>query len=229
VELEAYFAGSNKIQVIHVSDNKKIVTLAENASLPEEDLRLIEAIQRGLPISARPYAEIAQSLCMEEADVIARLRSLQDGGVIKRMGVVVRHRQLGYRANGMVVWDIPDDKVDELGLCMGKFEFVTLCYQRPRRLPDWPYNLFCMIHGCDHEAVLHNVAQLEEHCGLHGRNHKVLFSKRCFKQRGAVYRNGRGADSARRHGDGQQMDDLGEEGERVGIVGDIPCKKVLGM
>ena len=213
------------IRVACVSDQKKIVTLDGNNALPEADLRLIESIQHGLPLSARPYEEIAQSLGMQEGDVIARLQSLQDQGVIKRMGVVVRHRQLGYRANGMVVWDIPDDRIDELGSCIGKFEFVTLCYQRPRRMPDWPYNLFCMIHGCDRDAVLHNVAQLEQSCGLQGRDHRVLFSKRCFKQRGAVYRNGRGDNAAVRSGSQQQADADGKESKQSSNI-NVRYKKI---
>jgi len=99
--------------------------------------------------------------------VIAGLAQLQEQGVIKRLGVVVRHHELGYRANAMVVWDIPDDLISALGHCIGKFDFVTLCYQRPRRLPAWRYNLFCMIHGRDRDEVLNLVAQLEEQCGLH--------------------------------------------------------------
>ena len=98
--------------------------------------------------------------------MIAGLAQLQEQGVIKRIGVVVRHHELGYRANAMVVWDIPDDRVSALGHCIGKFDFVTLCYQRPRRLPAWRYNLFCMIHGRDREEVLSLVAQLKEQCGL---------------------------------------------------------------
>ena len=87
----------------------------------------------------------------------------------------------------MVVWDIPDDRLTELGLCLGQFDFVTLCYQRPRRLPDWPYNLFCMIHGLDQAEVRQQVEFVVDHCNLHNIDHDILFSSRCFKQRGASY------------------------------------------
>jgi hypothetical protein len=83
--------------------------------------------------------------------------------------------------------DIPDDRVRELGACLGQFDFVTLCYRRPRRLPDWPYNLFTMIHGRDRAGVEANVAWLIERCGLQGIAHELLFSQRRFKQRGAIY------------------------------------------
>jgi DNA-binding Lrp family transcriptional regulator len=104
-------------------------------------------------------------------------------GDMKRFGVVVRHRKLGYRANGMVVWDIPDARVTEIGHCIGQYSFVTLCYQRPRRLPEWPYNLFSMIHGQDRDAVIEQVEFIVRQCGLRDINHEILFSNRCFKQR----------------------------------------------
>ena len=91
----------------------------------------------------------------------------------------------------MTVWNIPDEKVSELGECMGQFEFVTLCYRRPRRLPDWPYNLFTMVHGRDRDEVLGNIKQMAERCGLASIQYEVLFSKRRFKQRGAIYTAGR--------------------------------------
>ena len=127
------------------------------------------------------------SISFPENEVLERLRMLQDSGVIKRMGVIVRHHELGYRANAMLVWDVPDAEVAALGQCLGRFDFVTLCYRRPRRPPEWPYNLFCMIHGRDRDEVMQNVAMLVEHCGLQHLGHKVLFSRRRFKQRGAVY------------------------------------------
>jgi DNA-binding Lrp family transcriptional regulator len=156
--------------------------------LSGEDLALIEAIQRGLPLVSRPYAAVAEQLGWSEEAVIERVAALQQSGVIKRLGVVVRHRELGYRANAMVVWDVPDEEVSELGRCLSGFEFVTLCYRRPRRLPQWSYNLFCMIHGRDREAVLEKFNLMVESCGLEDIPKAVLFSRRRFKQRGALYR-----------------------------------------
>ena len=162
-------------------------TDSKQTDLAAVDRALIAAVQNGLPLASRPYAEVGRGLGLTEAGVIARLQHLRQQGVIKRMGVVVRHRELGYHANAMVVWDIPDNRVDALGACMGQFEFVSLCYRRPRRLPDWPYNLFCMIHGRDHDAVLDNVRLLAQRCGLEQVRREVLFSRRRFKQRGARY------------------------------------------
>ncbi len=162
--------------------------LPEQAVLDDQDQDLITLIQTGLPISKTPYADIAESLGMKEGDVILRLKRLIDDKVIKRFGVVVRHHELGYRSNAMVVWDIPDEMISELGSCMGQFDFVTLCYRRPRRLPEWSYNLFTMIHGQDRDDVLENIQLLVESCALEKINHKALFSTRRFKQRGAIYR-----------------------------------------
>lgn len=155
--------------------------------LTAADHRLVAAIQHGLPLVSHPYAELGRQCGLSEGEVINRLAALLADGTIKRLGVVVRHRELGYRANAMVVWDIPDEQVSELGHCIGRFDFVTLCYRRPRRLPAWPYNLFCMIHGQDRDAVLERVRHIEQHCQLTEVPHEVLFSRRRFKQRGAIY------------------------------------------
>lgn len=152
-----------------------------------KDLALMRCIENGLPLVKRPYAEVGTKLGMTESEVIQRIERLQQEQLIKRFGVIVRHRELGYKANAMVVWDIPDDKVSEYGRCLGKFTHVTLCYQRPRRLPQWPYNLFTMIHGRDKEEVLANVESIANECGLAEVPRKVLFSGKRFKQRGARY------------------------------------------
>jgi DNA-binding Lrp family transcriptional regulator len=155
--------------------------------LTDTDRDLIAAIQQGLPLASRPYAAVGARLGMSEADVIARLTELQDAGLIKRMGVVVRHRELGYRANAMVVWDVPDNDLERVGRLLAAETCVTLCYQRPRRLPDWPYNLFCMIHGRERDMVRRRLAQIIDYHGLQAIAHSVLFSSRSFKQRGAHY------------------------------------------
>lgn len=148
-----------------------------------DDLLLLQAMEDGLPLDSRPYQEIAASIGETEEAVIARLRGLSERGVIKRLGLVVRHHELGYKANAMVVWDIPDSLVDGIGDGLAEFPFVTLCYRRDRHRPDWPYNLFCMIHGRDRDTVLSQVETLKQRVGEVSMD--VLFSKRRFKQRGA--------------------------------------------
>lgn len=152
-----------------------------------EDRILIRAVEAGLPIVSRPYAEIAEKLGCKEQDIMTRLQHLINKGAIKRYGVVVRHKELGYTANGMVVWDIPDNRVEELGLCIGKYACVTLSYRRPRRLPEWPYNLFTMVHGSCRDEVKKKVEEIVQKCELQEINHTILFSTRRFKQRGASY------------------------------------------
>lgn len=152
-----------------------------------QDRLLLQAVEDGLPLVSRPFAAIATQVGMTEGEVMARFWMLRNLGVIKRFGVVVRHHELGYRANAMVVWDIADGRVREMGRHLGGFSFVTLCYQRPRRLPAWRYNLFTMIHGRDREQVLARVDELVEACELGDVAHEVLFSRRRFKQRGARY------------------------------------------
>jgi DNA-binding Lrp family transcriptional regulator len=152
------------------------------------DQRLLAAIQEGLPLVSRPYAEIGRRVGMSETEVIGKLGRWIEAGVIKRLGVVVRHRPLGYRANAMVVFDVPDERVGDIGRKLAAFACVTLCYRRPRRGEAWPYNLFCMIHGRDRAKVEAQVEALVAACGLDAMPRAVLFSRRCFKQRGAVYR-----------------------------------------
>jgi hypothetical protein len=100
---------------------------------------------------------------------------------------VVRHHELGFTANAMTVWNVPDAKADAAGAAVAAHPFVTLCYRRPRRLPDWPYNLFCMVHGRDRDTVLSQIETLNRVAGLGGYPHAILFSRRRFKQRGARY------------------------------------------
>ncbi len=155
----------------------------------EADRRLVAAVQGGLALTERPYAAVAHAAQLAEKQVLRRLGEWLQDGTIGRHGIVVRHRELGYRANAMVVWDIPDEEVREVGNRFRQFDFVTLCYRRPRRLPHWPYNLFCMIHGQDRAAVEQRVQLLATECGLSHVERAVLFSLRRFKQRGARYVN----------------------------------------
>ena len=155
--------------------------------LSESDRILLDAVSGGLPLAPRPYAVLGERIGMDEGEVITRLQALLAAGVIKRLGVVVRHRALGYRANAMVVWDVPDERVADIGERMARLRYVTLCYRRPRRPPVWPYNLFCMIHGQDRDTVLAQIDDAVARLGLSDIPRDVLFSRRCFKQRGACY------------------------------------------
>lgn len=159
----------------------------EPVELDPLDYALIGALQDGLPLVPRPYARLAAAIGSSEAEVLRRLARFLEQDIISRLGIVVRHHELGFRANAMVVWDVPDDRVDAVGECIGQSGLVNLCYRRPRRLPEWRYNLFCMIHGRDRAAVLERLELIRQQCGLAGLDYEVLFSRRRFKQTGARY------------------------------------------
>ncbi len=148
---------------------------------------LIGILQGGLPMVSEPYREIAERLGTSEVTILEQISDWQKAGIIKRFGVVVRHHELGYTANAMVVWDIPDHQVEAVGQQLAKDQAVSLCYQRPRRLPDWHYNLFCMIHGKDRATVEAHIEQLARQHDLQSIPRQSLFSLKRFKQRGAHY------------------------------------------
>jgi len=151
------------------------------------DRRLLAALQDGLPLVPQPFAALGAKVGMAEQDVIAALARLRAEGVITRLGVIVRHHEVGYRANAMVVWDVPDEQVVEAGRTLAALPFVTLCYRRPRRPPVWPYNLFCMIHGRERARVEAQIDEAAKAAHLEHVRRAVLFSRRRFKQRGARY------------------------------------------
>lgn len=148
------------------------------------DRRIIAATQAGLPLTPRPYARIAEQLGLDANDVMSRMRRLLDIGAIRRIGVVPNHYALGFKGNGMSVWDVPDDYVEEAGQKIGALDFVSHCYHRPRHLPAWPYNLFAMVHGRDRAEVDEKVHHIAAILGVNDRGHKVLFSTRILKKTG---------------------------------------------
>jgi DNA-binding Lrp family transcriptional regulator len=160
-------------------------------TLSDADRRLVAALEIGLPLVPAPYAAIADAAGVSEAYVQVRLADWLNRGVIKRLGVVVRHRKLGFVANAMCVWDVPDapdaGMVDALGEALAREPGVTLCYRRDRSPPDWRYNFFCMLHGRDRATVENRLAELAAVHGLTRFPSAVLFSRRAFKQCGARY------------------------------------------
>jgi len=150
-------------------------------------LRLRQQLENGLPLTPRPYQTLAERTGLTEQQVMDAINRWQEQGLIKRLGLIVKHRTLGYQANAMVVWDVPDDQVSDLGRAFSKVPFVTLCYQRPRRRPDWPYNLFCMIHGVNRERVQAQLESLVSELELGDIAHAVLFSNKAYLQRGGRY------------------------------------------
>lgn len=160
--------------------------MAPQAATPMDDTdrALVRATQAGLPLVPRPYHAIAERLGLDAEDVQARLAAMVARGVIRRIGAVPNHYALGYTANGMTVWDVADDQVDALGEAVGRLAFVSHCYRRPRHLPEWPYNLFAMVHGHSRDEVDGMVAVIAERLGAACRAHDVLYSTRILKKTG---------------------------------------------
>jgi len=148
------------------------------------DRRIVAATQAGLPLVREPYRAIAEKLGLEEADVIARLKRLLGEGAIRRIGAIPNHYALGFTANGMSVWDVADDAVTAIGAKIGALDEVTHCYERPRHLPLWPYNLFAMVHGHTRDEVRAKVERIARLIGPAARAHDVLFSTRILKKTG---------------------------------------------
>ncbi|ELZ41167.1 AsnC family transcriptional regulator [Halorubrum californiense DSM 19288] len=162
--------------------------ISENArgDLSPIEADLLLAIQDGFPLSATPYADVAAEIGAPVDDVLAAVERLLADGCIKRIGCVVNHVVTGFTNNCMVVWDVPDDELDERGEAVGSLPYVTLCYHRPRRPEqEWEYNLFTMIHGREAEAVDAKIDELAS--DYLPFDHERLYSTETLKQTGARY------------------------------------------
>ncbi|MCW8962851.1 MAG: Lrp/AsnC family transcriptional regulator [Gammaproteobacteria bacterium] len=155
-----------------------------DVTLDELDRGIIEVTQSGLPLTPEPFNEIAVQLGSDTATIMSRMQAMLEKGVIRRIGAVPNHYRLGLRGNGMSVWDVPDDRLGVLGEKMGQLEFVSHCYERPRHLPQWPYNLFAMVHGHDRDEVNRKVEQIADMLGSECNRHDVLFSSAILKKTG---------------------------------------------
>ena len=154
------------------------------ARLDDLDRKIIQATQRGLPLQSDPYGEVAAQAGCDTSTVLNRLQRMLENGVIRRIGAVPNHYRLGLRGNGMSVWNVPDDRLNILGEQVGQLDFVSHCYERPRHLPLWPYNLFAMVHGHNRDEVNRKVVQIAELLGSDCEQHEVLFSSAILKKSG---------------------------------------------
>jgi len=152
--------------------------------LSEQDKRIIRAIQNGLPLVSRPFRSMAEELGMTEDELIAKIKYYLNKGWIRRFGALVSHRDLGYVANAMAVWDVPEEKVPATGRIMAGFKEVTHCYQRPRR-PGWPYNLFTVIHGWSREYCAGIAEEISRATGI--KDYCLLFSTAELKKSSMLY------------------------------------------
>ena len=148
------------------------------------DRQIIQATQAGLPLVAEPYQVIAEQLGLTAPQVMQRMQSMLDNGVIRRIAAVPNHYKIGYRYNGMTVWDVNDLHIDSLGRRVAELPFVSHCYQRPRHLPDWPYNLFAMVHAKTEQDAERQIAVIAELLGDDARRRAVLYSSKILKKTG---------------------------------------------
>ena len=153
-------------------------------TLDDTDLAIMRITQAGLPLTPQPYQRIAEQLGLNAETVMTRMAAMQEQGIIRRIGAVPNHYKLGYRFNGMTVWNVPDEVIDKLGQKIGQLEFVSHCYHRPRHLPEWPYNLFAMVHGKTQEDVDQQIRQISDLLGDYNRGCEVLYSTKILKKTG---------------------------------------------
>ena len=148
------------------------------------DRKMIARLCGDLGAGLYPFRALAAELDLPEDDLLARIRGYQASGVLRRFGAILRHQTAGFTANGMSVWNVPDAEVERVGAVMTGFSEVSHCYERPR-LPDWPYNVFGMIHGQTEEQCRAVAARMAEATGI--RDYDLLFSLREFKKSSMVY------------------------------------------
>ena len=153
-------------------------------ALSEFDRELIAATQSGLPLVDRPYEAIGAMLGVSSAAVRERFAQMREQGLVRRIGAVPNHYRLGWVANGMTVWDVADERIDALGAQVGALPGVTHCYRRPRSLPQWPYNLFAMVHGHTRADVERQALEIEHLLGDACRGHDILYSSAILKKTG---------------------------------------------
>jgi DNA-binding Lrp family transcriptional regulator len=152
----------------------------------ELDRALAQSLTDGLPLVAQPFAAIGRQLALTEAEVIARLEALRDAVILPRIGVIVRHRALGWRSNAMVVFDVEPGKVSAAGQALARVPGINLCYRRTRYADAWPYNLYCMVHARSRSDAFATLADARRAADLDDVPMQVLFSQRCYKQTGAL-------------------------------------------
>ena len=160
------------------------ITNTDNVQLDGTDRKLISITQAGLPVEASPYKTVADNIGITQQEVIQRLKQMLASGIIRRIGAVPNHYRLGLTANGMTVWDVDEKKIIELGDIIGQLDFVSHCYQRPKHLPTWRYNMFAMVHGHTRDEVDEKTKLIAGLLGENCRAHETLFSSAILKKTG---------------------------------------------
>lgn len=152
--------------------------------LTELDKAIIRELQGDLPIIPQPYTEIAERLGIAETELLEKISWMQEEGMIRRLGAAIRHREAGFTANAMIVWQVPLEDAEKIGQKLASFPEVTHCYERPS-FPGWPYNLFTMVHGQSREECKEIARQLSEKVGVD--NYRLLYSTQELKKSSMRY------------------------------------------
>lgn len=172
----------NTAEVKPTEAKKKIHDVKFDAS--EEDKEYIRELQKDLEIVQRPFLKSAQKLGITEEQLLEKTKYYEEIGVMRRFAAILRHRDAGFVANGMIVWKVPEEKIDETGAKLGAFPQVSHCYQRPV-YQDWPYNVFSMIHCRSQEDAENMAKEIQKQIGI--EDYKILFSSREFKKTRVEY------------------------------------------
>ncbi len=150
----------------------------------EEDKSFIRELQKDMEIIDEPFVKAANNLGITEQELFAKMKHYEDWGVMRRFAAILRHRQVGFTANGMIVWQVPKDRISEVGGMLGSFPQVSHCYERPT-YADWPYNVFSMIHCKTHEEANEMAKTIQDQ--IHVDDYRILFSSREFKKTRVEY------------------------------------------
>jgi siroheme decarboxylase len=156
----------------------------EKVKLTERDIQFIRELQKDLSVVPEPFKELANNLGITTAELFAKAAEYENTGIMRRFAAILRHREAGFVANGMVVWHVPDNKVDEVGFRLAAFPQVSHCYRRPV-YPDWRFNLFSMVHARTLQAAEKIAAEMSETVGI--KDYQILFSSREFKKERVKY------------------------------------------
>ena len=156
----------------------------EKAEITENDRKFIRELQKDLAVVPEPFKELASNLEITTAQLFAKAAEYENSGIMRRFAAILRHREAGFVANGMVVWHVPDNKIDEVGFKLAAFPQVSHCYRRPV-YPDWRFNLFSMVHARTLQAAEKIAAEMSETVGI--RDYQILFSSREFKKERVKY------------------------------------------
>ncbi len=165
----------------HTEEKSELPPLVSDTSFrpTPANIRIVKCIQEDLPLVQRPFCVWADALKMQESELLATISDWMRHGTIRRFAAVLNHRRVGFRANGMVVWNCPQDRIDRIGEILASFSEVSHCYSRPA-YPEWPYNLYAMVHGRSPEECESIAHRIEDATGLD--NFRILFSTREYKK-----------------------------------------------